>query len=363
MPKPQRIAFFVTPHGFGHAARSAAVVAALRDRLSSIEVELWTTVPKWFFEESLGFPFTYREFSCDVGLVQKSPVTEDLPATVAALDRMWSGEEGKARTSGVASELVASGTDLVLCDISPLGLAAANEAGLPSVLLENFTWDWIYEPLAEFEPRFAPWIPFLAERFATADLRLQLEPVCLRAAGSVAVPPIARAPRQAREAVRARLAVPDGGALVLVSMGGIRHRLENVAPLFESSGATFALLGSSEREEANRNVRLLPHHSPIYHPDLMAAADLVVGKLGYSTVAEAVTSGTRMLYVPRPSFRESAVLERYVGERLPAAAISWEELGSGTFAARTAGLLAAQAAPHPAEGARVAAAAIAERFL
>src|SRR6188768_2497009 len=108
MPQPRRVAYFVSPHGFGHAARAAAVSTALRERLSSIEVELWTTVPRWFFEESLDFPFLYREFSCDVGLVQRTPVAEDLPATVDALELLWQGEAGKARTRDVASALAAS---------------------------------------------------------------------------------------------------------------------------------------------------------------------------------------------------------------------------------------------------------------
>jgi len=364
MPGRRRLAFFVSPHGFGHAARAAAVVAALRERLSSIEVELWTTVPRWFFEESLDFPFTYREFSCDVGLVQRSPVDEDLPATVAALDRLWSGEAGeKARTRDVASALVASGADLVLCDIAPLGLAAAREAGLPSVLFENFTWDWIYEPLVELEPRLAPWVVFLREQFALADLRIQLEPACAPAERAQTVAPISRRTKQGAEAVRERLAVPDGGALVLVSLGGVRHRLENFEPLFENNFATFVLLGSSEREEAIRNVRLLPHHSPVFHPDLVAAADLVVGKLGYSTVAESVSAATRILYIPRLTFRESAVLEDYVQRRLPAEAMAMDELESGRWVERVPALLARERpAPRPANGAAEAAAIVAGRF-
>ena len=89
-----------------------------------------------------------------------------------------------------------------------------------------------------------------------------------------------------------------------------------------------------------RHLRLLPHHSPIYHPDLVAAADLVVGKLGYSTVAESFAAGTRMLYVPRPTFRESAVLEAWVAARLPAEAMPFEALRAGRWVGRVAGLLA-----------------------
>ena len=34
--------------------------------------------------------------------------------------------------------------DLVVADIPPLGIAAATAAGIPSIALGNFTWDWIY---------------------------------------------------------------------------------------------------------------------------------------------------------------------------------------------------------------------------
>jgi len=34
---------------------------------------------------------------------------------------------------------------LVTSDISPLEIAAAKRAGIGSILVENFTWDWRYE--------------------------------------------------------------------------------------------------------------------------------------------------------------------------------------------------------------------------
>ena len=47
------IAFFVTPHGFGHASRTCAVMAALRERNSTLGFEIYTTVPEWFFKASI----------------------------------------------------------------------------------------------------------------------------------------------------------------------------------------------------------------------------------------------------------------------------------------------------------------------
>ncbi len=53
----RRIAYFVTPHGYGHASRAAAVMAALLELDASIRFEIFTQVPAWFFESSLGESF------------------------------------------------------------------------------------------------------------------------------------------------------------------------------------------------------------------------------------------------------------------------------------------------------------------
>lgn len=357
-----RVAWFVSPHGFGHAARTAAVAEALATRVPGLELDLWTTVPEWFFRESLTVPFRYRPLACDVGLVQRSPVEEDLAATVDELERWWSACE-KLHLRDVAGALVAERCDLVVCDIAPFGLLAARESGVPSVLLESFTWDWIYEPLAAAEPALAPWVKRFRSWFALADLRIQMEPACAPAPGALAVPPVARSPRAGRLAVRQRLGVEPGQSMVLVSLGGVEHRLERLAPLAARPEAVFVLPGGADSERWEGNLRLLPHRSPIHHPDLVAAADLGAGKLGYSTVAEAVAAGTPLLYVPRPGFRESAVLERYVAERLPAAAIEWEDLASGVWVERIARLLALPRAPtRPTAGAGRSASAIAREL-
>ncbi len=356
MPGLTRFAYFVSPHGFGHAARTAAIVEALAHRLPACRVDLWTSVPRWFFEESLTVPYLLHELECDVGLVQKSPVAEDLPASLAALQRFWNAAD-RTRIREVAQAVIASGAKGVICDIAPFGLDVARAAGLPAALIENFTWDWIYEPLGVSEPRFAYWAERLGAKFAQADLHLQLEPCCSPAAGALPVPPVARAPRRSREEIRVRLAVPEGDAFILVSFGGVEHRLASLAPLTQCPETTFVIPGASAEEHWEGNLRLLPHHSPIYHPDLVGAADVVVGKLGYSTVAESVSAGRRMLYVPRPGFRESAVLERYVGERLTTVAVALCELESGKWVERLPELLQR---PGPEGGARMGAAVAAD---
>ena len=326
----------VSPHGFGHAARSAALLEALGGLRPGLEIELWTTIPEWFFRESLSVPFAWRPHRLDVGLVQGGPLAEDLPATARALAELWT--PGAARR--LAAQLREAGAACLVADVAPLALEAARHAGVPAVLVENFTWDWIYEGYVGSEPRLEPWIERLRQCFDSAALRIQAEPVCVPRPGATRVGPIARRPRAGRAAVRRRLGIAPGREMVLVSFGGFARRFRNLDRWNRIDRAVdFVVPGASEREERDGKLILLPHRSPVHHPDLVGAADAVVGKLGYSTVAEMAAAGTRVAYVRRPSFRESEVLERWVAARLPAIELTEEQLDGGGWLERLLPLL------------------------
>jgi hypothetical protein len=85
---------------------------------------------------------------------------------------------------------------------------------------------------------------------------------------------------------------------------------------------------------------LLPHRSDLYHPDLVAASDAVVGKLGYSTLAEAHAAGVPYGYVPRPRFPESQPIGQFARGEMGAVEIPEESFFSGAWLDRLPGLLA-----------------------
>ncbi|GMU67035.1 MAG: hypothetical protein AMXMBFR36_33090 [Acidobacteriota bacterium] len=354
-----RVALIVTPHGFGHAARTAAVTAELARRRPDLELEIRSAVPRWFFESSLDAPIRYLDERWDVGLVQRGPLAEDLPATLAALERLWAGDAvGRA-----AARLSAARLDLVVTDAAPLAVAAARRAGIPVVLIESFTWDWIYQGYLAAEPGLAPWIERLAPLPERADLRLRPEPACGEAAGHRRLAPIARAPGERRAAIRARLRIAPERALALVSMGGVEGGLGGLERCRELAGVDFVVPGGAASERRDGNVVLLPHRTPVAHPDLVAAADVVVGKLGYSTVAEAFAAGTRFAYLPRPAFRESAVLAEFVSARLRSLELDPEAFAAGRWVEGLPALLEApRSEPGDASGAEVAAEEILARL-
>ncbi|MEZ4565570.1 MAG: hypothetical protein R2860_00930 [Desulfobacterales bacterium] len=61
---------------------------------------------------------------------------------------------------------------------SLLGIAVAERSGIFSVLVENFTWDWIYADYVSTDRRFEKHIDLLAEAgTAGRDQHVQASPV------------------------------------------------------------------------------------------------------------------------------------------------------------------------------------------
>ncbi len=354
------IACFVSPHGFGHAARACAVLNALHGARPALRCHIFTTVPRWFFVESLSDCFEYHHCCTDVGLVQISPLEEDLAATVEALDRApWCDSslvEALARTIGRL------GCALVIADISPLGLRIARRAGLPSVLVENFTWDWIYHNI-DGPDALAAHGDELAADFAGADLRIQTTPVCRSVAGAIEVGPVARAPRETRAETRRRLCIPEADQMVLASMGGVGWDYGPLDGMTGADGPWVVVPGGAESERRRGRLLELPFHSTFFHPDLVHAADVVVGKLGYSTVAEVYHAGTALAYVERPRFPESPVLARFVVRELTSVRLEPEAFATCEWLPGVHEALAApRKAPAGGNGAVESAAGILDRF-
>lgn len=325
-----RYAYFVTPHGYGHASRAAAVMGAIRERQPGAIFEIFTRVPVWFFNMSLGSGFNYHEVLTDIGLVQATSMEENLPETIHRLDEMLPFRD--ALIDQLAALVREAGCELVLCDVAPMGIAVAKAAGIPAVLIENFTWDWIYEGYLDQEPGFAPHIRYLRDVFYAADRHIRTEPACdYEQPADLTTGVVSRKPRTPRAETRRRLNVPENAPMVMITMGGIVTAYPFLDALENSTTTRFLIPGGSERYEQRGSLVLIPHHSDFYHPDLVEASDAVIGKLGYSTLAEAYASGLPFAFVPRERFRESPPMARYAREAMGAVELSEARFFNGAW--------------------------------
>jgi hypothetical protein len=304
-------------------------MAALRKRDPGLGFDIFTMAPEWFFQDSLSNGFRYHAVQTDVGLIQISPTREDLPATTLALTSFIASIPKKA--SDLAGKVLQSGCRMIICDISPLGIATALAAGLPAVLIENFTWDWIYEGYHAAGNGLKPSAAYFAGLYRQARFRIQTQPVCRPQKADLTTRPVSRNPQKEIAQVRSHLGIADHTPLVLITMGGIPACLDFLDAVQRQKEIVFVVCGAHETACSQSNLIILPEHSAFFHPDLVQAADAVIGKVGYSTLAEVYHAGIPFGYVPRPAFRESDTLSAFIESQMSGALIPEADFTSGAW--------------------------------
>ena len=319
------IAAYISGHGFGHATRCLEV---LRHIPESIEIEIVGTTPLWLIESALQRPFTFHSLVHDIGIVQKTPLEQDIPATAARWTELLGEYPAMAETE--ANRLRDRNIGLTLGDISPFSRAVSDCLAIPNIILANFSWDWILAPHVATVPQIERTIERLSGYFSRCDLMLRTD---LDGDLSVfprqeRIPLVARSARQPRETTRAALGIDTETPLVLVSFGGHDRSAIPDDAFAKYPDLTFLLLREGSAPAAN--VRTLQPNA-WFHPDLMAACDVTFGKLGYGLVGEALCHRRPIFHVRRDGFPETAVIENALPRYLPNIRISQNEFEAGQW--------------------------------
>jgi UDP-N-acetylglucosamine:LPS N-acetylglucosamine transferase len=323
-----KIAYFISSHGFGHAARACAVMHALA-QAGDFEFLIFSETPEWFFQKSLNMNFIFFPLKTDIGLIQKSPFEEDLLQTVHRL-REYFPLDSKFVYS-VADLLLEYDIKFVLTDISVLGILAGEWLKIPTVLIENFTWDWIYESYVEEFPCFREIISYLQEIYKRVAYRIQAIPYCESVDHGFKVPPIFRKESADAQQLKVNLGIGKE-KLILVTMGGIPLESVNLFSQLQIPDTVMLVTGGNVNQITRvGNLIQLPHSHNFFHPDLVHQADMVIGKVGYSTIAEVYSTNTPFLYYKRPKFRESRVLEEYIKHNLVGESINEDDFLTGNI--------------------------------
>ena len=325
----RNIAFFISEHGFGHASRATSIINKLLCN-KNIRIVIFSNIPKWFFDKSIIGNFELFNIQSDIGLVQKNPFEEDLEKTLEILEQFYFFQVQKLEL--FCEKLQAENADLIISDISPIGIQAGKKLGVQTVLIENFTWDWIYEPYLSSHSEFKKYIEINKELNSQVDFHFQTLPVCARNEKYSLFPPIFRDKRHSKEETRKKLGVPLSAKLILVTMGGIPLTSNQISFNFDDSKTVFVIPGSDVKSQITKESKIfLPHDHNFFHPDLVHASDLVIGKVGYSTIAEVYSAQVPFLYIPRENFRESIYLEKFIQSEMVGSPIKLESFMNGTI--------------------------------
>uniref|UniRef100_A0A0D9VC48 GHMP kinase N-terminal domain-containing protein n=1 Tax=Leersia perrieri TaxID=77586 RepID=A0A0D9VC48_9ORYZ len=280
---PQHLvfAYYITGHGFGHATRALEVVRHLI--AAGHDVHVVTGAPEFVFTTEIKSPNLHiRRVLLDCGAVQADALTVD---RLASLEK-YHQTAVVPRESILRTEvewLNSIKADLVVSDVVPVACRAAADAGIRSVCVTNFSWDFIYAEyvvVAGHHHRSIVWqkiIRIANSYYDSLDTAL----------------------------VRKELGIKDDVKVVIFNFGG-QPAGWKLKEEWLPDGWLCLVCGASETQELPPNFIKLAKDA--YTPDLMAASDCMLGKIGYGTVSEALAYKLPFVFVRRDYFNEEPFL-------------------------------------------------------
>jgi hypothetical protein len=329
------VVFYISGHGFGHASRQIEIINALGAMADPPCIVIRSDAAAWLFEHTVRVPHTLLPGRTDTGVVQIDSLRLDEAATIreAAAFHRRLPEFAQAE----AALLERHGARLVISDAPPLACAAAASAGIPSIVVSNFTWDWIYEGYADPLAGAPDLVPAIREAYAQAS-----EGWRLPMAGGFAsfdrlrdLPFVARHAKHERDYVLGVLGLPRGVPLVLSSFGGYGVHDLDLARLDCTGDYAVVISGREPAADLPRGVyfadeRLL-YERELRYEDLVAAVDVVLTKPGYGIISECIANETAILYTSRGAFAEYEVLVREMPRYLRCGYIGHDDLFAGRW--------------------------------
>ena len=351
--------FYVSGHGFGHAIRQIEIMSALAARRPAVQIFIRTAAPPWLFERTARFAYTLLPGETDTGAVQRDSLTLDERETTRRAVVFY--DQLHARTAAEAELLSRHAAAVVVSDAPPLACTAAAQAGIPSFVCANFTWDWIY---AEYSPpRDLLTTIENSYALATAGWRMPLHGGFKTIRTIVDVPFVARHARAdlTREDVRRALRLPVGGQLALISFGGYGIeglRLDRVDCTPQWHIVTTARNTAAQSKPDAPLITIdesVMYAAGLRYEDLVRAVDVVITKPGYGIISDGVANRTAMLYTSRGNFAEYDVLVSGMPRYLRSRFIELNDLREGRWRAALDELLDV---PEPSERPRTDGAAV-----
>lgn len=335
----------ITNHGFGHATRTAAVLAAIQRQSQqlgkSINLIITTNAPRWLLESFIEGEFVYRQRSFDVGVIQKDSLHIDRDTTIAKIKHI---QAHQAEIIAAEAEFLKTNhVDLVLADIPPLATAIAQAAEVPCWMLGNFGWDFIYHDWGGEFTAIADWI---ADLYGKCDRLFRL-PFCepMHSFPHVQdVGLVGGSPKYSPAELRQRFHWQSDRPTALLTFGGLSLSeipYHNLAKFPDWQFITF-----------DRNAPDLPNLTQICDHrlcplDLMVVCDRVISKPGYSTIAEACRVGVPLICLTRDGFAEAEILIAGLQAYNKHLIISPDDFYQGNWQFLTAPLNAPHQSPKP----------------
>lgn len=205
--------------------------------------------------------------------------------------------------------------DLALSDVPSYPLKAGRSLGIPSLLIANFTWHDIYSGLPGAETR-KELLEVLREEYSKATL--QFLPQChiankvtpnQQVVGFISMKG-QNIRRELEQTLSSRL---EGKTLVFIYLGLADSSCLQWQHLRDLEDCVFITRDPLDADSVGDNLYVLDQR--YRYPDLIASADVVCTKAGYSTLATAFHHGKPVISCERKDFCEFEAVKNFLDEK------------------------------------------------
>jgi hypothetical protein len=292
----------ITNHGFGHATRTAAVLAEVQARSPDIKLIIATTAPHWLLEEYIEGDFVYHHRVFDVGVIQIDSLQTDREATWATWQQIRDKQADLIEAE--VKFLQENKVDLIFGDIPPMIALIAKAANIPCWMASNFGWDFIYRDWGGKFIELADWI---SASYSQCDrlFRLPFAEPMSSFPNIEDVGLTGGKPKYSAEYIRNKFALDSDRPTALLTFGGLSLQsipYQNLANFLDWQFITF------DRDAPNLPNLTRANGDRLRPVDLMVICDRLVTKPGYGTLSEALRVGVPVVCLTREGFLEAETL-------------------------------------------------------
>ncbi|MCD4706443.1 MAG: hypothetical protein K8S62_01745 [Candidatus Sabulitectum sp.] len=295
------IIWHVSSHGWGHAARQRELIRVYRLKFPNTHITVASDVPHWFWDGSEIDSFVPGSPS-PIAIEKDGDI--DLQAT-----RLHYQSFLHKIPDYLKAEVARQHDhkpDLIITDIDPLPVKAAEIGGIPALGISNFTWDWIMKEMFSDLLKEAE---LIADMYRHATfLKLPLGPNHSPFHSTIDVPLLRGGPSGNSE--KAKKLLPCG-RICLVA-------LRETPPGIKLSIPEGFTAVSSLPQPAHKLCHNITHYelsqAGATFADLVAACDVVISKPGYGIVSQILAMGKRaVLFTGRQFPEEKSLISPLLG--------------------------------------------------
>lgn len=293
----KKIAYYISDHGYGHAARSISIIKSLINYYEDLHVTVNCSYPLQFVIDNLvnekGVKF--RRVRNDFGYYTDENLDIDKDKTKNLLDLELNNIDSYINSEKQFCKK--KDIDLIVSDISYKPFEVADQVDIPSIGISNFTWWEVYKDLFGDTEELNQ----IKEMYEKADLGLFLpmETDFSPFSEDEKIGLVSRESTRSYSHMRNILDHNKNKSLIYFSYGkSVNENNGFNIEIPDKMRSDFSFISFHDNNLISNPDHIIPQNQNDVQ-NYIEASDIVVSKFGYSTAAKALHSGKPMILTSR----------------------------------------------------------------